>query len=595
MKKYFYFILSIAVFSGMCSCEKEFLQKPSTTGTTTIQTVFSTTVNANNAIAAAYRASLIQGLPYSGLDHGTMNSLAGELSWGYNWHETYKIVTNGENATSLMEDNYDANYSAIRQDYLVYENIGNVSDMDASTKSEVKGEMLGLIAYRYMGMFIRYGGVPIVTKSLSPSDNLKIPRASLQQTEDTIISLCNQAAALLPNSWPSQWKGRLTKGAALAIKARTLMFAARPLFNSSTPYISLGDRDSLICFMSNEPQRWQDAITACQAVIKWANANGYEIINTGGGGNTPDKNAFVDYATATSTPDNPEVLLAYKWDDPQYDWSYTVGYAKYFNISTYWNALGGDGYDMDNYGMETNFLSYYYTAQGTNQTWPGIGNSNALPATDYFQKMSNMEPRFLADNMPHSVNPLNNPGDQGWAAVNADRGVNQNGSAGKGDCVSVKYYYQAGSRVWFEFPLFRMPEFYLDLAEAYNEVGNIAQSLENLNIVHNRAGLPSITATNQDSLRKAIHREWRIEFYNENQGYFLVKHWKDPNIGNGEIGGPRREFQFTTNGGNPELPADLLTYYDQVVFNAYWSPKMFLDPFPQSEVNKGTIIQNPGY
>ncbi|MGH2645452.1 MAG: RagB/SusD family nutrient uptake outer membrane protein, partial [Chitinophagaceae bacterium] len=99
----------------------------------------------------------------------------------------------------------------------------------------------------------------------------------------------------------------------------------------------------------------------------------------------------------------------------------------------------------------------------------------------------------------------------------------------------------------------------------------------------------------QDSLRKVIHREWRIEFYNENQGYFLMKHWKDPNIGNGEIGGPRREFQYTTNGGSPELPADLLTYYDQVVINAYWSPKMFLDPIPQTEINKGILIQNPGY
>lgn len=589
MKKYLCLFAGMAIIGNLYSCQKDFLQKPSTTGITTIQTTFSTTVNANAAVAAAYRSSLIQGLPYSGLDHGTLASLAGELSWGYNWHAAYKIVNNGMSAAGLREDDFNANYSVIRQDYLVIENIDKVTDMDAGTKNMVKAEMEGLIAYRYMGMFIRYGGVPIVSKSFTPSDNLTIPRATLQATEDTIISLCNQAAAVLPDKWPDQFTGRLTKGAALAIKARTLMYAARPLFNSSAPVLSLGENNNLICFGSADPKKWQDAITACEAVIQWAAAKGYQIINTGGGTNTPDKNAFVDYATATSTPGNPEVLLAYKVDD-QYD-----GISKYFNISPYYNRLAGDGYDMDQYGMETNFLENYYKADGTDQTWPGQGPANALPASDYFKKMKEMEPRFLADNMPHAMDALNNPGDQGWTAANADRGVNKGGGAGKGDCNSVKYYYLAGSRVWFEFPLFRLAEFYIDIAEAYNETGNTAQALVNLNIVHNRAGLPSITETDQSKLRAIIQREWAIEFYNENKRYFLVKHWKLPDIGNGLIGGPRREFQFTTNGQSDRLPQNLLTYYDQVVFQAYWSPKMYLDPIPQSEINKRVLIQNPGY
>jgi hypothetical protein len=96
-------------------------------------------------------------------------------------------------------------------------------------------------------------------------------------------------------------------------------------------------------------------------------------------------------------------------------------------------------------------------------------------------------------------------------------------------------------------------------------------------------------------LRAIIQREWAIEYYNENQRYFLIKHWKLPDAGNGLIGGPRREFQFTTNGQNTAVPANLLTYYDQVVFQAYWAPKMLLDPIPQSEINKRVLVQNPGY
>ena len=593
MKRYCFLLIIATIFFSMVSCEKDFLQIPSTTGTTTIATTFSTTVNANNAIAAAYANSLIQGLPYSGLDHGTIASLAGELSWGYNWHMAYIITNTGENANGQSEDNFDGNYSYIRQDYLIYENIDNVTDMDEATKNYVKGEMLGLIAYRYMGMFIRYGGMPVVTGSLTSDDNLNIPRVPLQDLEDTILSLCNRAESLLPNSWSAQYAGRLTKGVALAIKARTLMFAARPLFNSPNPPLSLGSNNNLICFGTTDPQRWQDAITACNSVIEWAAANGYQLINTGGGTNVPNVNAFDDYGTATSTPNNSEVLLAYKNINP-----YQNGITKYFCISQlYYNAYcgNGDAYDMDNYGMETNFLENYYKADGTNQTWPGQGASNARPATEYFQKTSEMEPRFLADNIMHASNALNNPGDQGWNAANCDRGVNQQGSAGKGDCNSVKFHYHAGSRAWFEFPLFRMAEFYLDLAEAYNETGNAAQALVNLNIIHNRAGLPSVTETGQSALRSIIQREWAIEYYNENQRYYLLKHWKSPDIGNGLIGGPRREFQFTTNGQNVQVPSNLLTYYDDVVFQAYWSPKEYLDPIPQSEINKRILVQNPGY
>lgn len=589
MKRTFYFAAGILAMTALGSCQKDFLEKPSTTGTTTILTTFSTTVNADAAIAAAYRSSLVQGLPYSGLDHGTIASLAGEFSWGYNWHKTYAIVNNGLNSTGNEEDDFNANYADIRQDYLILENIDQVKDMDATTKTMVKGEMKGLIAYRYMGMFIRYGGVPVVSKSLTPSDSLDIPRASLQATEDTILSLCDQAAAALPDKWPAEFTGRLTKGAVLAIKARTLSYAARPLFNAAAPVLSLGAHNDLICFGSADGSRWQQAITAWEAVVSWASQNGYQLLNTGGGPGTPDKNAFVDYATATSVPGNPEVLLAYKVDESG------NGVTKYFNMSSYYNAAYGDGYDMDNYGVETNFLENYYKADGTDQTWPGTGSGNARPATEYFQKIAQMEPRFLADNMPHATDPLNNPGDEGWKAVNADRGVNQGGGAGKGDCNSVKYWYHAGSRLWFEFPLFRMAEAYLSLAEAYNEAGNSTKALENLNMVHNRGGLPSVTVTDQAGLRNLIRREWAIEFYNENQRYFLIRHWKLADIGGGLIGGPRREFQFTTNGQTDRLPQNLITYFDQVVFNAYWSPKMYLDPIPQDEVNKGVVLQNPGY
>jgi len=80
----------------------------------------------------------------------------------------------------------------------------------------------------------------------------------------------------------------------------------------------------------------------------------------------------------------------------------------------------------------------------------------------------------------------------------------------------------------------------------------------------------------------------------ENQRYYLVKAWKLPNIGTEILGGPVKEFQFYVTVAN-NLPTSLINYWSAVTYTKYWNPCMFLEPIPTSEVNKGVVIQNPGY
>lgn len=596
MKRLLYLLTLIFTIALLGSCKK-YLEKPDTTGATTAETVFSNRAGAEAAMANAYRGILGHGLwPDGAINNGTLPGLSGEASFAESWMTLSKFITAGFSAQAYdsrpaqAPDNLFTNYQNVRKCYIIIENIDKVADMSAAEKDVMKAEMKALIAYRYVGMFIRYGGVPIVTKSLSSTDDLNIPRATLQETLDFIKKNCDEAAAVLPNNWESKYVGRLTKGAALAIKSKALLFAARPLFNTGTPVISLGANNNLVCFGNADANRWTEAITATEAVVTWAKANGYELINTGGGANVPNANAFDDYATATSTPNNREILLAYKYD---------VQNDKFFRF--YNAAFTGERYLIDNYGLLTNFLENYYKADGTNQTWPGIGVGNAQPFTAYQSKMNEMEPRFWADNMAHTFAARNNAGDNAWnynARNTGDlfgKGGNRGPSGrGKGAAITVKFYYKAGSRNWFEFPLFRMAEFYLTLAEAYNEAGNTARALENLNLVHNRAGLPSIVTTDKALLRAAIQREWAIEFYYENRRFFDVRHWRLADIGNGILGGPMRELQFTIP-GDALLPSGYTNFYDNVVYSTYWDNKMFLFPIPQEEVDKGVLVQNPGY
>lgn len=600
----------MVVFS---SCVDKFLEKPDTSGNIDLDKVYSSTDNATEALAAAYRESLIHGMTGGwGAWHGTLGSISGERAKGWSWHATWDICDSGLKVSNVLNskdgtdsagaDSFKDNWNSIRASYIIKENIDRVPDMTAEMKGYIKAEATALIAYRYMGMFYRYGGLPIVEKAYQPGADFYIKRASLENTLLFILDLCQEAYDGLPNQWENKFYGRMTKGAVLAIKARTLQFAARPLFNSATPYLSSAD-NSLICFGANDPQRWQDAIDAHEAVLGWALANNYALINTGGAGDgQPNPKAMDDYGTAVSLPGNREVILAYKNDDPGADNLIN----RYNNMSPYYD--GANRFETEQVGLLTNCLENYYLQDGTDPTWPKVSDPSASPASLWMDNMAAMEPRFKADYVvPYVNNSYANPGDPNWGlnswyrlpanVFNEDMypGI---GRQFKGCGFSSKFYYGAGGRVWFEMPLFRLAETYLSLAEAYNEYGNTGKALENLNKVHNRAGLPAITQTDQSILREMIWREKSIEFVAENHRYFDVKHWKHPRIAAGIIGGQMRELQFQANtgiGAEAYLAGALIKFWDANSYNCYWHDKMFLEPIPQTEINKGYLMQNPGY
>ena len=598
-------ILAVLGLLALTSCDF-FLQKPDTTGTVDRDAVFSSKKNAEAALMSCYTNALIHGLPGGmGIAHGTLGSISGEINRGYDWHGTYKVAqaglsVNGADGSDAGADHYGNNWRFIRQCFIVKENIDQVVDMDQKDKDAIKAEVTALIAYRYMGMFYRYGGVPIVTKSFEASDDLTAGRATLEETLQYILDLCDEAHAGLPAKWDAANTGRMTQGAVLAIKARALMFAARPLFNSATPYLDNGELNNLICFGNEDKERWKDAIDANEAVLSWASGNGVTLINTGG---TPNANAFVDYATATSTPANAEIILAYKRNSTD---MYSNYISYYHNCSPYWTY---NRYDTDNCGVLSNHVKMYYKNDGSEMSWPAIGDAAPRNGSDWIANIGSIEARALADIKFGGFDAKNNEGNTSWSNLGWSRGgydaktssgnafPNSVGGTGQACGERTKFYYNAGSRTWFEFPLFRLAETYLNLAEAYNEYGNPTKALENLNKVHNRAGLPSITEKDQAKLRAIIQREKAIEFFCENHRYFDVKHWKHKDIANGICGGSMRGFTYNIKADAtwPYAAANIETYWEAELYQAFWSPAMFLEPFPQSEVNKGTTTQNPGY
>ena len=118
------------------------------------------------------------------------------------------------------------------------------------------------------------GGVPIITEPLGlKSDLSTFSRDSLSACIRFIVSECDSAAAVLqaPDRMTDVANnlGRATKGAAMGLKCRALLYAASDLFNkpeewapgyTHKEYISIQDGKS-------QQERWEEAAAACNDFI----------------------------------------------------------------------------------------------------------------------------------------------------------------------------------------------------------------------------------------------------------------------------------------------------------------------------------------
>jgi len=336
------------------------------------------------------------------------------------------------------------------------------------------------------------------------------------------------------------------------------------------------DDNALICFGDKDDSRWDTAIAANKAVIDWGELNGFELIKTG--------DPFDDYATAVGTLSNKEVLLAYKQQPVGSDDGMIKEYPIMFATDPHMHRSRGITFQM---------LQRFRKADGKNQTW--LSEGERLPSSHYRERANELEPRALASLYFFGINPKNNLGDADWnvESGSSDWALVWNRSLQKGCAKNCKFWYQAGRRTWFEFPIYRMAEFYLNIAEGYNELGNPTEALKYLNIIRERGGIPHETETNQDVLRESIQREWAVEFYGENQHLAHARHWKK---GDEMVGGPKHSFRFQALvTWDPKKPEHYGDYWLEMTRNYAWNENMHLSPFTQSEVNKGYLVQNPGY
>ena len=201
---------------------------------------------------------------YGDSDYGTWKS--GQYS------EKGLTAWNSNGNTTYMWNNP---YKGIRQVAIFLNNIDKNELFTAEEITDFKGQAHFLRAYYYWLLLRVFGPIPIVPDEgvdyMQEYDELAYPRATYDECVTYITNELLQAANVLPLQRAVQDIARPTRGAALALRAKVLLYAASPLYNGNAPEIvtnALINKDGTRLLPKEyDESKWAKAAAAAKDVM----------------------------------------------------------------------------------------------------------------------------------------------------------------------------------------------------------------------------------------------------------------------------------------------------------------------------------------
>ncbi|TDW97273.1 RagB/SusD family nutrient uptake outer membrane protein [Dinghuibacter silviterrae] len=555
--RYFVIPALMASVFGATSCKKNFLdiQTTSVISNTAVlgdSTLFEDYV-INRYIGATLQNKEGEGTPPGfgrGFEYSMWSSVTDESI--YNNDDNSWLIVRGQLAPEnlgIASTIWARSYRSIREINFAINNIGQVQ-MSAGHKQELLGELHFQRAFRYQDLIRNYGGVVLMGNRVIDLDsNLQDPslyvRSSIKDCIDYAVSELDSATQYLPaaNDGTSWLLGRATKGAAMALKARLLLYAASPLYNAGT---------------------WADAAAAAQAVI---NLGKYSLEPIYG-------NLFLN-----SSANSNEII---------FERLYTIG-ARHVCLEI---ANGPNGYGgwAGNTPLQ-NFVDSYQMSNGKTISDPTSGYDSTNPYV-------NRDPRFYATVL---YNGSTYRGRQ--VQCYTPGGLDSKDGPSNWNTTKTGYYLRkfmddnnpinnpwnvAGIQPWI---YIRYAEILLDYAEAQNEAsGPDATVYSAINQIRTRAGMPNLPAgLTQSEMRTAVWNERQVELAFEEHRFYDVRRWK---IADSTENVPAWGINVASNG------AGGYTYTRQVALSGrLFLPKDYWLPIPRTEIlaSNNQLQQNTGY
>lgn len=451
---------------------------------------------------------------------------------------------------------WSGEYGYIRQANLILEKIQEM-DLSEDAYKKLEGQARFFRAYTYFTLIRSFGAVPYIDKPLELTDVENFTRTPKDEVYAKVMEDFDIAIANLPVQWDETNSGRITKGAAMAMKARAALY-----YNN-----------------------WQTAMDEAKKVMDLGQYELYDKDNTG-----RYKELFWEVADGCD-----EFILSVQFNAPTRT-HYLIGWECFPTLG--WGGLN----------PTQSLVDAFEDINGA-----PIANSTIYDSTNPF---ANRDPR-LEVNVLHDgetmygvtikVAPLSSSG---------NTGIGQHG-----DATATGYYQQkwldpsidpqsTGWDMGKDWVVIRYAEVLLTYAEAKNELSPLDPSaFDAVNQVRRRVGMPDLQNTDptkptycgtQDDLRKRIWNEWRVEFALEGgKRQWDIRRWgiaKD--VLNAPFEGLRYTLVDDPNAPKGDNGKKCILYVGEPLklTGSHYEDHNYLLPIPQTEIDLNPKLeQNPGY
>lgn len=436
-----------------------------------------------------------------------------------------------------VQNHWQYLYELVHRSNTVIRNVENMP-ISRATIDRVTGEAKFLRAMAYFRMLNCWGGVPYYDETCDINrefSNLKSPRSSAEEIRGHIIDDLTEAIEKLPVSWEAADLGRATKGAAYALRGKVYLFNRQwdkaiadfeeIVYNKSHNYSYSLHPDYNSLFRLYNGSHSPEMIFSIQSID--GNTAGYalDIVSYFGNKSTMRLIAGNRIVPSVTLVDMYENLdgSPFDWDDmfPGFNDGGAETRKKYLCVAidqgstTVTSTLDCDTTKvMDAYRLRDPRLCLNVITPYSHYLGTDAGSSP-------------MDKQFVLADPTKGGAPM-----EAMAFIRNSEGWNSYFWRKWIPTGNLDGYWGEYNRTPYEFPLIRLGDVILMLAEAYNEAGETDKAVIELNKIRARAGMPELNSgaawlavTGKEEMAERIRRERAFELAGEGQRYWDLRRW----------------------------------------------------------------------
>lgn len=485
--------------------------------------------------------------------------------------------------SSPVQKHWQNLYELVHRSNTVIRNVSKM-DIDQGIIDQVIGEAKFLRAMAYFRMLNCWGGVPYYDESCIIEEEYATvtkPRSSAEEIRQHVIDDLTEAIEKLPVSWESSDYGRATKGAAYALRGKVYLFNKEwskaiadfeeIVYNNKYGYALHPDYESL--FRLYNGARSKEMIFAIQSIDGGVAGYALDIVSYFG-----NKATMRLIASNHIVPSVKLVDLYEKKDGQKFNWDEVFpGFNKgnsQFRRECLAVAIDNAGTKIiDTLKCDTAKVSAAYTNRDPRLCWNVITPFSHYLGTD--AASNPMDKQFVIVDPTKGGSPM-----EAQSFIRNSANWNSYFWRKWIPTGNLDGYWSSYDRTPYEFPLIRLGDVLLMLAEAYNENGEMDKAIEEVNKIRRRVNMPELNSgqewmavNSKDELTQRIRDERARELAGEGQRYWDIRRW-------GML-------------SKVEAARDIL---GDVMYGRKYQPRHEIWPIPLVEMERNpNLEQNPGW